>query len=92
LGYLWINESSRLRTDVTEVKDGRVLAKAHRGEFPKEHAEFIALERKLANVSVVGATVYATLEPCTSRTDPKVPCAERLAERKVARVFIGSGA
>src|SRR5581483_11269916 len=77
------------KVGVVVVKDGRVLAKAHRGEFPKEHAEFIALERKLPDVSIVGATVYATLEPCTTRTHPKVPCAERLAERGVARVFIG---
>jgi pyrimidine deaminase RibD-like protein len=77
------------KVGVVIVKDGRVLAKAHRGEFPKEHAEYVALEEKLADVSVVGATVYATLEPCTTRHHPKVPCAERLAERAVARVFIG---
>ena len=77
------------KVGVVIVKDGRVLAKAHRGEFSKEHAEFIALERKLADISIAGATVYATLEPCTTRTHPKIPCAERLVERKVARVFIG---
>ncbi len=77
------------KVGVVIVKDGRVLAKAHRGEFPEGHAEFIALEKKLADASVVGATVYATLEPCTTRNHPKVPCSMRLAERKVARVFIG---
>jgi pyrimidine deaminase RibD-like protein len=77
------------KVGVVIIKDGHVLAKAHRGEFSKEHAEFIALEKKLSDVSVVGATVYATLEPCTTRTHPKVPCAIRLVERKVARVFIG---
>lgn len=77
------------KVGVVIVKDGRVLAKAHRGEFPKEHAEFVALEKKLADVSVVRATVYTTLEPCTTRHHPKVPCAERLAERGVSRVFIG---
>jgi pyrimidine deaminase RibD-like protein len=77
------------KVGVVIVKDGRVLAKAHRGEFPEGHAEFIALEKKLTDASVVGATVYATLEPCTARNHPKVPCATRLAERKVARVFIG---
>ena len=71
------------------VKDGRVIASAHRGEIPKCHAEFIALEKKLADVPLSGATVYTTLEPCTSRTHPKLPCAVRLAERKVARVVIG---
>ena len=77
------------RVGVVIVKDGRVLATAHRGEFPQCHGEFIALEKKLADVSLAGSTVYTTLEPCTSRNHPKVPCATRLAERKVARVVIG---
>ena len=71
------------------VKDGRILAMAHRGEFRGCHAEYIALEKKLADASVSGATVYTTLEPCTTRNHPKVPCALRLVERRVARVVIG---
>jgi pyrimidine deaminase RibD-like protein len=77
------------KVGVVVVKDGRVLATAHRGEFPQCHGEFIALEKKLADVSLAGSTVYTTLEPCTSRNHPKVPCATRLSERKVARVVIG---
>jgi pyrimidine deaminase RibD-like protein len=71
------------------VKDGKVLSKAHRGEVPGNHAEFVALEKNLRNVAVTGATVYTTLEPCTTRTPPKIPCVDRLIERKVARVVIG---
>ena len=71
------------------VKQGKVMAKAHRGEFPKSHAEYIALEKKLAGEFVSGATVYTTLEPCTGRNDPKVACALRLVERNVSRVVIG---
>ena len=77
------------RVGVVIVRDGRVLASAHRGEVPQCHAEFIALEKKLADTSLFGATVYTTLEPCTSRNHPKVPCATRLTERKVGRVVIG---
>jgi pyrimidine deaminase RibD-like protein len=79
----------RPKVGAVVVKDGRVICKAHRGEFPGNHAEFVALERKLPEEALAGATVYTTLEPCTTRSHPKVPCATRLAQRKVARVVIG---
>ena len=71
------------------VKNGVVISRAHRGEMLKCHAEYIALERKLPDELVAGATVYTTLEPCTTRKHPKIPCAQRLVDRKVARVVIG---
>jgi pyrimidine deaminase RibD-like protein len=71
------------------VKDGEVLATAYRGEREGNHAEYYAMEKKLADAALAGATVYTTLEPCTTRNHPKIPCAERLVERKVARVVMG---
>ena len=85
-------EDSRVhpRVGVVVVKDGRELATAYRGELDRgEHAEYTALERKLTDAALAGATVYTTLEPCTTRNHPKIPCAERLIERKVKRVVIG---
>jgi pyrimidine deaminase RibD-like protein len=72
------------------VKEGVVLGRAHRGELGDgDHAEYTLLEKKLKDASLVDATVYVTLEPCTARNHPKVCCASRLLERKVARVVYG---
>lgn len=77
------------RVGAVVVKNGVKLATAHRGEILGNHAEFTALETKLGEELTSGATVYTTLEPCTTRNHPKVPCAHRLVERKVSRVVIG---
>ncbi len=86
-----VPEDGRLhpRVGAVVVKNGLVLCKAHRGEILKSHAEYIALENKLSDDAVAGATVYTTLEPCTTRKHPKIPCAQRLIDRRVACVVIG---
>jgi pyrimidine deaminase RibD-like protein len=71
------------------VKDDKILSKAHGGEKSKSHAEYVALDDKLSDDLVAGTTVYTTLEPCTTRKHPKIPCAQRLIDRKVTRVVIG---
>ena len=73
------------------TKDGQILAVAYRGQKEAgDHAEFTALEKMLQDdETIAGATVYTTLEPCTTRNRPKEPCAKRLIERKVSRVVIG---
>jgi len=72
------------------VRDAQHLASAHRGQLhPGEHAEFTLLEGLLRDETLTGTTIFTTLEPCTRRGHPKVPCADRLLERGTTRVVIG---
>lgn len=74
------------------VKDGTVLAKAHGGEVERQHAELTAIRRCLAEgKDLTGATIYSTLEPCTSdvRDPGDQPCAVEILNQPFRRVVIG---
>ena len=71
------------------VQTGEVVGSGYRGMTgPGNHAEFGVLQG-IAPELLNGAVVFSTLEPCSQRNHPKIPCAQRLAEAGVREVHIG---
>jgi diaminohydroxyphosphoribosylaminopyrimidine deaminase / 5-amino-6-(5-phosphoribosylamino)uracil reductase len=68
------------------VKNGRVVAKGYHRKAGTPHAEIIALRN--CPESVVGATIYVTLEPC-NHTGKTPPCSRALVKAGLARVVVG---
>ena len=83
------------RVGAVAVIGDEKIREAFRGETgPGDHAEYILLEKYLPDRDLTDATIYTTLEPCTKRGktkegQDKIPCVERLIDRRVRRVVIG---
>ena len=70
------------------VKNSQILAKGHHHAAGEPHAEIEAL-RQLTNSQTRGATIYISLEPCSShgRTPP---CTEAIIGTGISRVVYGA--
>jgi pyrimidine deaminase RibD-like protein len=83
------NGKSHPKVGAVLVKDGRVFGSAHRGELADgDHAEYTLFEKKLRDADLTGATLFTTLERCTSRKTHK-PCSDWIIEKGISHVAIG---
>jgi len=69
------------------VKDGRLIGEGRHEYAGGDHAEVVAFDS--CTESAAGATLYVTLEPCSThgRTPP---CTERIIREGVSRVVVGA--
>ncbi len=65
------------------VKNGRIVGEGWHHRFGAPHAEIEAIQN--CKISVRGATLYVTLEPC-AHYGKTPPCASRLIEEGIGRV------
>jgi diaminohydroxyphosphoribosylaminopyrimidine deaminase/5-amino-6-(5-phosphoribosylamino)uracil reductase len=68
------------------VKSDRVIAKGYHKKAGTAHAEIDAIQN--SSESLVGATIYVTLEPC-NHTGKTPPCSQAILEQGFARVVVG---
>lgn len=71
--------------------DGRVIGEGHTQQAGGPHAEVMALrDAQRRGESVVGATVFVTLEPC-SHHGRTPPCCDALIDARVGKVVVATG-
>ncbi|MGM4931995.1 deaminase [Tardiphaga sp. 619_E2_N8_5] len=73
-------------------EDGNILLRAHRGENESGgHAEFLLFQKaENEGIDLRDKTLFVTLEPCTRRGTGKIPCAVRVGNSGIKRVYIGT--
>ena len=63
---------------------------ACRGELREgNHAEFTLLERKCVGEKLDDCILFATLEPCLDRNQPKKGCARHIVGARIKKVYVG---
>ena len=69
------------------IKNGRIIGKGYHMEYGKAHAEVNAI--KSAKAAAKGATIYITLEPC-STFGKTPPCTEAIIKAGIKKVIVGA--
>lgn len=85
-GLGWVNPNPPVGAVL--VKDGEIVSKGYHRHFGGRHAEREAIEKALEKgVSLEGATLYVTLEPC-DHFGKTPPCTEAILEAGIRKVVI----
>lgn len=84
-GEGWVNPNPLVGAVV--VKNGKAIGEGYHRKFGQPHAEVNALEA--AGEQAQGADLYVNLEPC-SHYGKRPPCADRIIDSGIKRVFIGT--
>ena len=72
------------------IKGEEIVLEAYRGETSSgDHAEYVALEKKERDFDLEEAILITTLEPCTFRKQIKIPCAKRVVDAGIKKIWIG---
>lgn len=67
--------------------DGMLIASGYSREHSYKHAEEIAIEKALAQgADLSSATLYSTMEPCSTRHADSIPCTTHILESRIPRV------
>lgn len=74
---------------IVDVK-GNILQRAHRGEEPGCHAEYLCIKKaREACQRLDECLLFVTLEPCTARGPGKKACCTHIVKSGIKRVYIG---
>lgn len=69
------------------------IVRTHRGgdECNGQHAEYRLLDaiKDRTDLDLKSCILFVTLEPCTTRNHPKIPCSERVIQSGIGTVYIG---
>ena len=84
LGATWPNPC----VGAVLVRDGKVVGQGWHRKAGEDHAEVAAI--KSAGESLVGSTLYVTLEPCAAQGRTP-PCTEAILRAGIARVVYAAG-
>jgi diaminohydroxyphosphoribosylaminopyrimidine deaminase/5-amino-6-(5-phosphoribosylamino)uracil reductase len=72
------------------VKNNEIIGSGYHQTYGEAHAEINAItDAESKGISVEGATIYVTLEPC-SHYGKTPPCALKIVDKKFKRVVVGS--